>query len=139
MSTQIRTQDIANGAVTGVKLAIQTNKGDLIVFDTAPNRLPVGSDGQQLVADSSQALGVRWANVSALPNFADSEVPSGTVDGSNAAFTLAHTPTAGSVHLYKNGLRQTPTTDYTISGDTITFVSDNKPQTGDLLLADYRW
>ncbi len=38
-----------------------TTKGDLYGFDTANNRIPVGSNGQVLTADSTQALGVKWA------------------------------------------------------------------------------
>jgi len=38
-----------------------TTKGDIAVYGTADDRLPVGTDGYYLVADSSQALGVKWA------------------------------------------------------------------------------
>jgi hypothetical protein len=38
-----------------------TTKGDLDGFDTAEARIPVGADGQVLTADSTQALGVKWA------------------------------------------------------------------------------
>lgn len=38
-----------------------TTKGDLLTFDTAVVRLPVGTNGQVLVADSSQATGLKWA------------------------------------------------------------------------------
>lgn len=138
MATQIHTQDIANNAVTGIKLGVNTTKGDLLGFDTVSNRIPVGTDGQVLTADSAQALGLKWATAAAAVTFVDSEVPTGTVNGVNAAFTLANTPTSGSLHLYKNGLRQKVTTDYTLSGTTVTFVAGNLPQTGDLLLADYR-
>jgi hypothetical protein len=42
-----------------------TTKGDLMVRGaTATTRLPVGSDGQALVADAAQATGVKWAAVS---------------------------------------------------------------------------
>jgi hypothetical protein len=51
------------------------------------------------------------------------EIPTGTIDGSNTVFTLAQTPFAASaVQVYLNGVYRTPTTDYTISGSTITFV-----------------
>lgn len=38
-----------------------TTKGDIWGYDTADNRIPVGSDGDVLTADSSQALGVIWS------------------------------------------------------------------------------
>lgn len=70
-------------------------------------------------------------------NFVFSELPSGTIDGTNTTFTLANTPTVGTVRLYLNGLRQQEGVgkDYTISGSTITYLA--APLTGDVLLADY--
>jgi len=43
--------------------SLLTTKGDLLVASGAntPARLGVGSNGQQLVADSAQTLGVKWA------------------------------------------------------------------------------
>jgi hypothetical protein len=38
-----------------------TTKGDLHGFSTADARVPIGSDTQVLMADSSQALGLKWA------------------------------------------------------------------------------
>jgi len=71
--------------------------------------------------------------------FVDAEVPSGTVNGSNATFTLSQIPTpAASVSVYRNGLRLASSVDYNISGNTITFLSSFVPQTGDLLLCSYR-
>jgi hypothetical protein len=67
----IDTADLKDGSVTNAKLAgacvnlsnlsALTTKGDLLVFDTAHNRLAVGTDGQRIVADSAQAAGLRWA------------------------------------------------------------------------------
>ena len=37
-----------------------TTKGDLYTFDSGFQRLPVGTDGQVLTADSSEATGVKW-------------------------------------------------------------------------------
>jgi hypothetical protein len=76
-----------------------------------------------------------------IPIFVDGEVPSGAINGTNTVFTLAATPSpASSVHLYWNGLRQNPTAggDYTIVGNTITTSVASTPQTGDLLIVDYR-
>lgn len=40
-------------------------KGDMIVFTAEGNpvRLPVGSNGQVLVADSTSEFGVKWVNL----------------------------------------------------------------------------
>ena len=63
------------------------------------------------------------------------ETPSGSINSSNVTFTLANTPVTGSVQLYLNGLRQRLTTDFTMSGGTITMTT--APTTGDNLIADY--
>jgi hypothetical protein len=70
----------------------------------------------------------------------DSEVPAGTVNGTNGAFTLAQVPTpAASLHLYLNGIRLRLGTHYSLSGNTITYVAAHVPQTGDEHYADYRY
>lgn len=38
-----------------------TTKGDLFGFDTADARIPIGTNGHILTADSTQALGLKWA------------------------------------------------------------------------------
>lgn len=69
----------------------------------------------------------------------DDETPAGTLDGVNAAFTLAQTPVTGSLKLWVNGVRQVAGTHYTLSGNTITFLAGYLPESGDLLNADYRY
>ncbi len=97
-----------------------------------------GNAGKVLSTDGHRAS---WVASSSTVNFADKEVPTGTIDGVNTVFTLAHTPTAGSDHIYLNGVLQTPTTDYSLAGVTITFVA--APQVGSdfttVLLASYRY
>lgn len=69
--------------------------------------------------------------------FVENEVPSGSVNSSNVTFGLANTPVSGSLKLYRNGMRQKGGgVDYSISVATITMAT--APETGDLLLADYR-
>lgn len=88
-------------------------------------------------ADSTTFLAgdLVWRAAGGATTFVFNETPSGTVNGSNVTFTLAATPTAGTVRVHLNGLRQILTTDYSISTDTITFVT--APLTGDVLVADY--
>jgi hypothetical protein len=64
------------------------------------------------------------------------ETPSGTVDGSNATFTLSTTP-GGDVLVYNNGVLQESGYDYSRSSATLTFLSGHIPQTGDRLVAAY--
>lgn len=41
-----------------------TTKGDLYAYDTSDERLPVGTDGQALIANSSTATGLEWNTLS---------------------------------------------------------------------------
>jgi len=76
---------------------------------------------------------------SSAVSFVDNEVPEGNIDGTNRIFTLAVVPIPeNSLQLYRNGLLQKSGFDYTLSGDTITFVTGATPQTGDVVLASYR-
>ena len=52
----------------GIQPTIVTAKGDLIaaVANASPARLGVGSDGQVLIADSTQATGIKWGASSTL-------------------------------------------------------------------------
>lgn len=93
--------------------------------------------GQVLTALDDESAEWSTLSIPELITWADNEVPSGTKNGTNKIFTLANTPTVGSQHVYKNGLRFTPTVDYTISGGTITFVK--APKASATLLADYRY
>jgi hypothetical protein len=45
-----------------------TTKGDLYTFDTADARLPVGADGEQIVADSSTSTGLAYSPAPAVGN-----------------------------------------------------------------------
>lgn len=42
--------------------ALLTTKGDLFGFSSVAARVPIGTNGQVLTADSAQALGLKWAN-----------------------------------------------------------------------------
>jgi hypothetical protein len=62
------------------------------------------------------------------------ESPSGTINGSNVTFTLSETPShSDGVYVFQDGLMLIPTTDYSVSGTTITMVT--APANGQSLLA----
>lgn len=71
-------------------------------------------------------------------NFVDKEVPSGSINGANTSFVLANTPTAGTEHVYLNGILQESGAgnDYTISSATITMLT--APLTGEKIRVTYR-
>ena len=71
-------------------------------------------------------------------NFVDKEIPSGAINGSNTAYTLANTPVAGSEHIYLNGVFQESGAgnDYTISGTAITFTT--APLSAEKIRVSYR-
>lgn len=65
------------------------------------------------------------------------EVPSGTVNNSNTVFTLAFTPdSSNSVDVLVDFIPCAPTTHYTISGATITFVT--APALGQKVFVSYQ-
>jgi hypothetical protein len=70
--------------------------------------------------------------------FFDAEIPGGIVDGTNNTFTLANPPSGTSLALFRNGLYMLNNFDYTLSGQTITFLAGGVPQPADTLVANYR-
>jgi hypothetical protein len=136
------TNTLSNKTLTGTTNSVtatylRNNDGTQVLVSGAPP-----SNGYLLTASS--ATEASWtAPTTALgtSNFVFNEIPSGTIDGSNAAFTLANasSPT-GSIRVFKNGIRQTPNigNDFVMTNSTtITFQAGNIPQVGDNLLVDY--
>lgn len=71
-----------------------------------------------------------------LKDFWVDEAPSGTINGSNTVFTLSQLPNDNeSVDLFLDGLYQTPGTEYSVSGTTITMTT--APALGQSLRASY--
>lgn len=107
-------------------LAVNPGEGIEIVSDAVRVKL----DG------SSLSRGAGGLKVNAA-KFITRETPSGSVNGSNTSFVLAATPIAGTESVFLNGLLQEPGAgnDYTISGDTITYLA--APLTGDKLRVSY--
>jgi uncharacterized protein YoxC len=71
--------------------------------------------------------------------FVDAEIPAGTMNGANTAFTLANPPApTTSLTLFRNGILQRVGIDFTLSGAAITFAAGSVPQTADYVRAYYR-
>lgn len=106
-----------------------TTYGEARFFCTANTGGTLGSTAVTYVQDGSGTL--------STSNFVTEETPSGSINGSNTAFTLANTPTAGTLKVYLNGLRlkSGAGNDYTLSTATITMTT--APVSGDVLLVDY--
>ena len=52
--------EVISGSAVGAGSSPLTTKGDVFVYGVADDRLPVGTDGEVLTADSTEALGVKW-------------------------------------------------------------------------------
>ena len=87
------------------------------------------------------ANGMEWSDVDVDTVQDDdvicNEIPTGAINSINTDYTLASTPVAGTVQVFLNGLFQAQGSglDYTISGDTITFVK--APRTNSDLYVSY--
>jgi len=88
----------------------------------------VGATGAPGAAGATGAGGISY-------NFVDNEKPTGAVSGLNTNYTLAHTPTAGSLKVYIAGLRIDPAS-FSLSGAVMTVLT--ALVTG-LVIVEYRY
>jgi len=139
--TQINLGQIkACGAASGIQIWLSfptgTPGGGVTCITLDPNIFRMNGNTLTILLPSSSA------------SFVDGEVPTGAIDGTNRAFTLAAVPTPGSLRLYFNGLRLSQCDpakpaapcDFDLAGQQITF-RQNAPfpsRATDLLIADYR-
>lgn len=135
------TLPIANG---GTNLTAAPTNGQLLIGNgTGYTLATLGGSATINVANAAGSITLSVVTgatgVVIATNYVVAEVPTGTINGVNATFTLAATPIAGKECVYVNGIRQQSGAgnDYTISGATITFLSGAIPQTGDNILVDY--
>ncbi len=136
------TNTLTNKTLTGTSNTVtatylRNNDGTQVLVSGAPP-----SNGYLLTASSStQASWTAPTTALGTSNFVFNEIPGGSIDGSNGAFTLANSASpTGSIRVFKNGIRQTPNAgnDFVMTNSTtITFEAGNIPQVGDNLLVDY--
>ena len=106
-----------------------------LFVDSATGEIMVKKDNGSVVSLESGSGG----GGGSFGAFQDAETPNGTIDGMNDTFTLVTAPDPpASLELAKNGVVQQPGVDFSLSGNTVTFLADAVPQTGDTLLAWYR-
>jgi hypothetical protein len=146
IATQVETETGTDDAriVTPLKLRTATvyksdfnAKGDILTASAndTPVILPVGTNGQSLVADSTAASGLKWASGSAVV-FQTLDDISSSFNGAQVSFPLSiaavpYTPNPSTnIMVFVGGVVQIPgaSNAYTVSGSNITFTS--APPTG---------
>lgn len=109
----------------------------LPVASTVLGGVKAGGTNITIASDGTISASLSGGGLTAA-NFVFNETPSGVINGSNTIFTLAHTPTLGTVTLYKMGQFLAPGIDYTISGSQITYtIPPNNIDYTDVLIANY--
>lgn len=129
-ATELAASVAGNGLSGGAGTALAVNVAAAGGIQITSDALEIKLDGSSLSLSSS-GIKVNTAK------FITRETPTGSVNGSNTAFTLANTPVVGTEQVFLNGLLQEPGAgnDYTISGGTITYLT--APATGDRLRVTY--
>lgn len=93
----------------------------------------VGTQGPQGIPGAQGPQGLPG---SAADLIAD-EVPTGTINGSNATFTTAHNFLPASIEVSINGIAQRRGMDYTTIGTNTIHFTDS-PESGDFISVDYQ-
>ena len=125
-------------SASGVRVSTAASAGQIIVANASNNPAWVTPSGDVTVS-SAGAMSVNNTSGSGFlkyGNLVANETPSGSINGSNTAFTLANANAYG-LALYLNGQVLEPGSgnDYTVSGNAITLLF--APLAGDKLRAYY--
>jgi hypothetical protein len=132
----------ASGAGTVTSVSVNTANGfaGSVATATSTPAITVSTTITGLLKGNGTAVSAATAGTDYLApsSVVTRETPSGSVNGSNTAFTLANTPISGTEMVFWNGLLMEPGAgnDYTISGATITALS--APVSGDKLRVTYQ-
>jgi hypothetical protein len=125
--------------VSGLNDYLNALNGSLTTLTSLVNGLNATITGTNtsLASLTDQVNAMRSGTTNAL--FSDGETPTGVINGTNRSFTLSSTPaSAGSLALYRNGILMISGLDYTLSGSTALFSTNQIPQAADTLQAYYR-
>lgn len=134
-SLQVQLGDASLEVVNGVRVK-QGTAGQVYIANSSGVLTPTTLSGDVATVGGTGAVTLSTGIVRAA-NYVVRETPSGLVNGSNTAYTLAAAPVTGTEQVYLNGILQDPGAgnDYTISSATITFAS--APATGDKIRVTY--
>jgi hypothetical protein len=125
-------------SANGIKIADGT-AGRILMANNSGVATYTTVSGDATINDTGVISIVRTAGSGFLKytDHVNNETPSGTINGSNTAFTLTSAPQNGTLQLFLNGIVLEPGAgnDFTISGTAITMLF--APLTGDKLRAYY--
>lgn len=115
-------------ATSGVGLV----SGRVVVTDADGHFISaIGSPGNCIQVDGT--------TVSCSATQVDNDTITGVMNGVNALFTVSQAPSPpSSLQLFRNGILQKVSVDYTLSGNTITFINGTAPTADDILQVYYR-
>ena len=134
-SVQVRLADASLEVSSGLRVKAGT-AGQVYIANASGVLTPVTLTGDITAVTGTGVVSLATA-VMKTSNYITRETPSGLVNGSNVAYTLANTPITGTEQVYLNGIQQEPGAgnDYTIAAAAITFLS--APVTGDKIRVSY--
>lgn len=128
-----------SGSVTGVSVVSANGFAGSVANASTTPAITLTTSITGVLKGNGTAISAASAGTDYLApaNVVTRETPSGSVNGSNTAFTLANTPIAGTEQVFLNGLLQEPGAgnDYTISGAAITYLT--APVAGDKIRVTY--
>lgn len=135
----VQTGSGSGGTVTSVSVSTANGFAGSVSSATTTPAITISTTITGLLKGNGTAVSAAAAGTDYLApsSVVTRETPSGSVNGSNTAYTLANTPLSGTEQVFLNGILQEPGAgnDYTISGATITYLT--APVSGDRLRVTY--
>jgi len=122
---------------------VSTSSGNVVIDATDTTAAPLASkivNGNGTTISINNSPGNETLQVD-IPIFVEMETPTGAINSSNTAYTLAHTPIAGSVQVYLGAtattLNRIAETAFSVTGTSLTM--GTAPATGSILRVSYRF